>query len=89
MKLKRCMLVAGVAALAVSSMATPAFAAKPPMAERIAAADSAKAKKDGNGAPRPWAGVVSAILIGGLIALAGAKPPKNEDGGTVRSGFLL
>jgi hypothetical protein len=86
MKLKRCMLVAG--ALAVSPMATPAFAAKQTVAERIAAADATKAKDDGKGKAWPWGKVLSGIVIGGLIILAGIDPPTKTDDDGVRSRFL-
>ncbi len=88
MKLKRCMLVAGAAALAVSPMVAPAFAAKQPMAEKIAAADTTKAKKNEDGKASPWGMVVSAILLGGLIALAGVDPPVKRDDHDMRSRFL-
>lgn len=89
MKLKRCMLVAGVAALAVSPMVMkPAFAVTQPMAEKIVAVDKTKTKKDDERTTRNWGMLVSGIVIGGLIVLAGIDPPAKTEEDEVRSRFL-
>ncbi|MDD5339811.1 MAG: hypothetical protein PHV13_01025 [Candidatus ainarchaeum sp.] len=79
MRLRGYIIAAGVAALAASPMAArPAFAAKEPAADRIAAADTAKAgnawARENHADPPQWfMALASVAFIGGMLVLAGGK----------------